>query len=224
MVIAASNLQIYNLHSEAIWQELYPLLRSLAKRFVYSFDVTCWHGQEEDLVEDIVQETALRLLGYSERVEHGEAGPIQALEPMIWAIAYRYCIDRRRRDRRLMRITTDGNSPEFDTINNDQVDLSEVAIEQAYYEEIFTLLASEIAQFPYKQRRALLIDLSNRMCFDDQPSSLQAAFIKANIRLQEYRQPLPADHRERSRHSALLHEAYKRVAHLFSCLHECTVA
>src|SRR5205085_10764927 len=116
MVIAASNLQIYNLHSEAIWQELYPLLRSLAKRFVYSFDVTCWHGQEEDLVEDIVQETALRLLGYSERVEHGEAGPIQALEPMIWAIAYRSCLDRIRRDGRFMRFSSYAKAPEFASV------------------------------------------------------------------------------------------------------------
>ena len=90
MVIAASNLQIYNLHSEAIWQELYPLLRSLAKRFVYSFDVTCWHGQEEDLVEDIVQETALRLPGYSERVEHGEAGPSIGTHDMGYCIPLLY--------------------------------------------------------------------------------------------------------------------------------------
>jgi len=44
------------LSSEGTWRKLYPLLRSIARKFVFSFKVSSWHGQEEGIIEDIVQE------------------------------------------------------------------------------------------------------------------------------------------------------------------------
>src|SRR5207248_3697568 len=96
----------------------------------------------------------------------------------------------------------------------DQIQILESVTEHVYQESLFKLLAHEIANFPEKQRRALLIDLANRVCFDTQPTPLQRAFLEEGIQLEHYRQPLPADPLGRSRHVSLLNHAYRRVAHL----------
>ena len=95
----------------------------------------------------------------------------------------------------------------------------EAVDENVYQELLFQLVAHEIARFPDKQRKALLIDLANRMCFDTPPTSLQKAFLEEGIQLQQYQQPLPADPQERGRHVSILSYAYRRVAHL-SCVQE----
>jgi hypothetical protein len=85
---------------------------------------------------------------------------------------------------------------------------------QVYNEGLFRLLAQEIANFPKKQRRALLIDLANRTHYDEELMPLQEAFLAVGIDLREYQHLLPDSARERCRHSSLLCHAYKRVAHL----------
>lgn len=210
----------YDLSNATTWAELYPQLRRLAKHLVYSFRVPCWKGQEEDIVEDIVQEIARRIIEYSERAERGEVAPIHSLEHMIVVIVRNYCIDLSRRDRRLVRTSTNDRSAEVHPDMDDPVTLAEMATENVYQEELFRQLALEIAKFPEKQRRALLIDLANLMQFGKQPTPLQAAFLAAGIQLQDYQQPLPDNLVERSRHIAILCVAYKRVAKLAD-LHKC---
>src|SRR5204863_4650309 len=65
-----------------------------------------------------------------------------------------------------------------------------------------------------KQKQAILIDLANRMSFDEEPTSLQESFLSVGIELRQYRRPLPEDTRERGRYISLCSQAYKRVAHL----------
>ena len=199
--------------NENTWKELYPVLRSFAKHCVHSFKVSCWDGQEDDIVEDIVQESARRILEYSRRAQRQEVKPINSLERILWAVVRNCCIDLRRRDSRL--VHTRAGEYVFER-ESDQSNPLDKAIENMYYKEIFTLLACKIAHFPKKQRRALLIDLANRMSFDAQPTPLQEAFMTAGLDLHEYRQPLPENYVERSRHAALLTVAYKRIARLFS--------
>src|SRR5947209_12441629 len=62
--------------SEDIWDTLYPSLQSLARYLVYALRIPVWRGQEEDMIEDIVQETARRLLERVRKAECGEAEPI----------------------------------------------------------------------------------------------------------------------------------------------------
>jgi DNA-directed RNA polymerase specialized sigma24 family protein len=200
--------------SELSWRELYPLLRSLANHFVYSFKVSSWYGQEKDIIEDVVQETAIRVLERVQKAERGEATPIHCLEHMIWTIVRNYCLDIRRHDRRLFHTLTDDYLSEGYIVLDDQVNLTDEATENAYREDLFILLAYEIANFPDKQRIALLIDLANLMQFDVQPTPLQKAFLAMGIELKEYQQTLPANRIERSRHSSLLSVAYKRLAQL----------
>src|SRR5712691_2203445 len=211
-----SDTPLPKMDNEMVWRELYPSLRLLTRRLVYAFRVPSWRGQEDDIAEDIVQEAARRIIERSQKAGRGEATPIHAFEHMVVVTAYNYCKDMRRRDRRLIHLVVGDYALEGRDIVNDrdEPDLSEAATEHVYQEALFTLLAREIARFPDKQRRVLLIDLANRMCFGTQPTPLQEAFLKVGIRLQEYQQPLPDDPKERSRCTSLLNHAYKRIAQL----------
>src|SRR5260370_39516069 len=78
------------------WPKLYPTLRLLVRRLVYSFHIQSWRGQEDDIVEDILQETARRLIEYQKKAEYGEAPPIQMLQRMRVVTPSNYGKDMRR--------------------------------------------------------------------------------------------------------------------------------
>src|SRR5438067_3318297 len=117
-----------DLHSDAIWKDLYPVLRSFAHRLVFSLQVPSWQGQEDDVAEDIVQETAYRLIEYAQKVERGEAIAIVVIERFMRVVASNYGRDLRRRDRRLMRMSSENNACE-DVMVRDPIDPAEEAIE-----------------------------------------------------------------------------------------------
>jgi DNA-directed RNA polymerase specialized sigma24 family protein len=198
--------------SDTNWQDIYMILRPLAKRIVYSYRVPAWRGQENDIAEDIIQETTRKLFEYERKIERKEAPPIQALLPMVRVIAYNYGKDVRRRDQRVMRVETEDEGIEHFFFRSDEVSMEERAIENAYYEMLFTEMAQEIARFPYKQKQALLIDLATHMSFEPELTPLQRAFLKVGIQLQEYRHLLPTSPEERNRYTSLLAHAYRRVA------------
>lgn len=193
--------------NEKSWGEMYPQLHAQARRLVHQLNVSNWLGQEEDVAWDIVQESIRRVYEYSQKAANGERESIQSLTALLYTVAQNYCRDLRRREWRLNRETTTTPLGFVDT----EVSFSEIAIENAYRESLFHILAHEIAQFPLKQRQALLIDLAGRMAFDEQLTTLQAAFQKEGILLEEYRRPRPECERERSRNAALLAHAYKRL-------------
>src|SRR5256714_10144038 len=200
--------------NEISWQKLYPLLRPLVKHWVYSSGVSSWKGQEDDVVDDIVQEAITRLFQYSQRAERGEVVPIDTIEHMIKVVALNYCRDLKRRERRLLRPSIDERSYGEPVDNTNTVDPAEIAIDEAFQEWLFERLSQEIVNFPKKQRKALLIDLANRMHFAVQPSLLQRAFSRRGVKLQDFRHLAPENRLERSRYAASLSLAYKRVANL----------
>lgn len=215
----ASNADTFDLSSDSSWKELFPALESSARYSVYALHVSSWQGQENDIIEDIVQETARRMIEYAGKVKHGEAPPIYSPKNMMKVVAQNYCKDMNRHDRRLLRIETQGALPRPRASMRNQVSLEELGTENVYQEALFKLVASEIANFPEKQRTAVLIDLANRMHFGTQPTPLQKAFVAAGIDLCEYQRPLPTDPQARSRHVSLVACAYKRVASL-RCVQE----
>ncbi len=209
-----------DLYAEATWQDLYAALRPLAKSIVYAFRVPAWCGQESDIAEDIVQETVRKLMERALKAERHEALPIYALKPMVRVIAYNYGKDMRRRDQRLSRLPEGEDAVEQQPyIQDDMVSTEDRATENVYREALFTELALEIANFPAKQRQALLIDLAHHMSFERQPTPLQRAFLKAGIRLQEYQHRLPVTNDERNKYTSLLAHAYKRISTL-ACAQE----
>ncbi len=209
-----SDAELFDLTSDSTWKKLYPLLESLARYFVYSSHVSSWQGQENDIVEDVVQETWRRLLEYACKAERGEAPPIHALKNMMRVVAQNYCKDMKRHDRRLLRIQPQDASQQLLASLRNQVSPVELGTENVYQEALFKLVACEVASFPVKQRTAILIDLANRMHFGIQPTPLQAAFLEVGIDLREYQRSLSSDPKERSRHLSLLTHAYKRIASL----------
>ncbi len=205
-----------DLSDDAIWIELYPKLYSHARHFVYMLRIPCWYGQEEDIVDDVVQETIRRMIERMCKAKRGEATPIYALERMMKVVAQNYIRDLRRRDQRVTHIESDEHSGEIKSNIGEELNTLEIATENVSRELLFQWLAREIADFPAKRRRALLIDLANRMCFDDEPTPLQAAFLSVGIDLRLYQLPVADDAVEHARYASLLSLAYKGIEHLAS--------
>ncbi len=212
IAVSKSRIAGGNEPSDTNWQDIYMMLRPLAKHIVYTYRVPAWRGQENDVAEDIIQETTRKLFEYEQKIERKEAPPIQSLLPMVRVIAYNYGKDVRRRDQRVTHIETEDEGIEHFFFRNDEMSMEDRATENAYYEMLFTDMAQEIVLFPYKQRQALLIDLATHMSFERQPTPLQKAFLKVGIQLQDYQNQLPTTPEERNRYTSLLAHAYKRVA------------
>lgn len=202
---------------DAWWSDLYLLLQSLSRRLVFSSGVPGWRGQEDEVAEDLAQETAYHLLAYRQKIARGEAAPISSLERFVSVVARNRCRDSVRRDRRLVRLTAEHAYLATRALQEEYTSPFDVAIEHVDEEACFVSIARLVVRFPEKQRRALLIDLANRMCFEEEATALQRAFLNVGIRLQDYQRPLPTTPRERARHCSLLYYAYRRFA-LFGCL------
>lgn len=211
-------LDTLDLTSETAWTDLIPSLVSTARSLAYSYasQVSSWQGQEEDLAQDIVQETARRMIERARKVERGEAEPVHSRN-MITTTAQNYCRDLRRHDQRLLRPAVYG--AELESLAGDQPSLFDEICEHIDQKQLLAQVAHDIAGFPEKQRTALLIDLANRMSFCGQPTALQQAFLAVGIDLERYLRPLPNDRRERNQHMSLLNYALRRVAHL-PCVQE----
>lgn len=196
---------------EQTWVNLINLLRVRTRRLVYSARVVSWRGQEEDIIEDVVQETIRRIFERYQRAERGEALPIYSPEHMAVRIARNYLMDMRRHDCRLQRISSECSYLEEACSPGDGLNSFEMALEHVMQEELFAQLAHVIVLFPEKRRTALLIDLANRMCLHVELTPLQKAFLAEGIDFQAYQQALPTDSAGRARHSALMNLAYKQI-------------
>jgi DNA-directed RNA polymerase specialized sigma24 family protein len=130
------------------------------------------------MIDDVVQETIRRILERSQKAERGEAAPIYAVESMMAVVARNYLKDLRRRDRRVIHLQSENRSRRTTGDEHNQQDIAEVATEKLSDEWLFRRLAREIASFPVKRRMALLTDLANLMCFENEPTPLQAAFLR----------------------------------------------
>ena len=148
------------------------------------------------MIEDSVQETMRRMIERARRAERGEAEPIYSLKHMATVTAQNYCKDLRRAERR--RVTYRPRSGPAPRAGEDEhLHPLEEVTERTYQESLFLTIAHEVARFPVKQRRALLIDLANRMSFDASPTPLQKAFLREGIQLKAYQQLLPKNAPER---------------------------
>jgi hypothetical protein len=195
---------------DAQWEALYRLLRPLARTWIYHAGVPVWQGQEQDIVEDIVQTSLEKLFKYTQKM-HDQGIPICSFERLSIVITRRCFFDLRRRELRLRHFSydvEDSTELSLDLL----IDPAQEAEEKIYEEWLLAISAQTIAAFSLKLRLAILSDLANRSCFDTEPSALQQAFLAADIHLQEYQRAPSPDPAERSRQSALRCLAYKRLA------------
>lgn len=216
----ASRARSFDHVGETTWSDLTVSLSPYARTLVYSLRVPSWRGQEEDVIEDIVQETAKRTIERIQKAERGEAEPVRSLPHMVMMVAQNYCKDLRRRERRLVRLQQKSYELDIRAYDDTQPPPFDDICERVDQENLLRQVAREIANFPKKQREALLIDLANRMFFGSCPTPLQSAFLEAGIQLENYRRPLPGG-RERNKHVSLLSCAIRRISQL-SCVQEYT--
>src|SRR6202051_3569440 len=148
--------------ADSQWYLLYEILPTVVMRAVYALRISLWYGQEKDIVEDIVQETLVRLWERTCKAERGEASPIGQLEHMAVVVAYNCCRDMRRRDRRLCHFPSSVAAFEDRYLDPARLQryVSEDATKQVFMDTHFSLLAQEVVKFPPKQRRALLTELA----------------------------------------------------------------
>lgn len=205
-----TNSTTMNINSKAL-EDLYSCLRSCS--IGLASDVSTLQGQERDAEEDFVQESVVRVYEYSLRPDY-EKRAIKSLKHFTITTMRNYREDTRRKNHRNVRLVQLQSSNHQIADRCNQIDPSEIAIENVFREQLFLLIVPEIVRFPFKQREALLIDLANHTCFDEEPALLQRAFLRAGIRLQDYQQPLPENPIERSCFSSNLNHAYRRLANL----------
>ncbi len=211
--------------SEAVWKDLYQKLRPYVRRFVYSHRFSLIKGQENDVVEDLLQEAVIHVFKYAKRAAEGHVAPIDSIERFGYTIALNVCRDWWRKERHVLLCQSlDDGMPEEVLNQTWTLNPEEVALNLVYQEWIFTNAARDIARFPQKTRRALLIELAGRTFFDDEPTPLQEAFLQQGIRLQDYQVLLPADPIQLSRHRSLVSLAYKRLKELTCVKQYCSVA
>lgn len=199
--------------TEEEWENLIPLLRVRIARWVCTSCRLSWTRQRHDIIEDIVGDAMVKLVAYAQRAELGTVHVIDSLEKIAAVTAFHCYVDAYRRDEKIVPLIQDTEEPWEYVVRGDDIDPSELAIENIFYELLFIQAARWIADLPEKQRSALLTDLANRMFFDPFHSTpLQDALASVGIEIIDYRKPLPGDKQARARHAAHLSLAYKRLA------------
>jgi hypothetical protein len=198
--------------SNDCWMSLYKRLQTLATRWVYNAHINVWYGQEDDVAWDIVLVAIERTFEYSLKAKSNGI-VIISLEHLSITIARNYYRDLLRKEYRIVHFDQEDSLPGYQISLCDLVDPSELAFDMVYTGWLFTQIAHVVVKFPDQTRTALLIDLANRMSFEDgQPTALQQAFLNVGIRLQDYQNLLPVDPIAKSRHASLVSYAYKRLA------------
>lgn len=197
------------------WHTLNNQLTIAVTQWVRSANLLAWKAQREEIIDDIVQETMMKVLKRIHQGESGELSPVYSIEGLCIRVAHNVFIDMLRRDRRLVPLASDNNDEPYD-IPDDGEDYSEVAVENVYNASLFTLIALAIHEFPPKLRAAMIIDLVSRMSFDVEETPLQQALLNAGINLEEFRSQRPSDPVMKSRQSSLASLGYKKISTLDS--------
>lgn len=205
--------------NEQLWSQLYSALRPTISSWVYHSGVSSWRGQENDLIDDILQETVVRTFVSQEQAE-GSGAPIHNVTGFGSTVAYRLFVDLRRRDLRLTRPSEDTNIEVLFAAADEQADPAEIAIERLSRISLLETILPFIADFPTKQRVALFVDMAKRSNFLDEDSPLLVALAQIHIKLQDYLQLLPKSRQEATQMASLLSIAYKRLRRIKEVLQQ----
>jgi DNA-directed RNA polymerase specialized sigma24 family protein len=199
--------------SEQLWLDLSSWLFPVVHMWVCCSGIRSWRGQYKEIAEEIVQETAMRTFKYTQRAERGEVPPVISLKSLSKVIALNHFRDRCKKDCRLIHSEEEEFLHERVLSQHEASDPSQIACDQLVSHATLLTAAQVVANFPRRQRLALLTDLANNTDLDAQPTPLEIAFSAVGVQLRDYHRPLPDDQTERGKHSALLCIAYKRLRH-----------
>jgi DNA-directed RNA polymerase specialized sigma24 family protein len=196
------------LHNECFWKDLYDKLHKPVTTFVHRYKVPSWEGQEDDMINDIIQETITRLYNRFLTAPN-EIFSIKNMEAFASTVALRYCLDLRRKEKRLTRLPQEGNEIEMHAFRSDD-ELTNL-LEALSVQSILADAARIITNIPNKQRRAVLVDLACHNDFTETPTLIEQALAETGIQLREYRYLFPHSQPQRSRHNALVSLGYRRL-------------
>ena len=195
---------------EGFWEHLYRTLYKSVPSLVHRYKVSSWEGQEEDLINDIIQETVMRIY-HKFLVSPDKDFTIQSIEAFSYTIALHYCLDLQRKEKRLTHLSDDEHERAVHISPLNEDDELTILLETISQQPTLMQAAHIIAMIPCKQRRALLIDLARYNDFTEQPTVLELALAEAGIQWRDYSQPLPHTRLERTRHNALVSLGYRRL-------------
>ncbi len=200
------------------WERQYTVLRRLVGKWVYSAHLPLWAGEEEDVISDFVQEALCRTLERMRKAERQEATPVNSPDFLSRAIARNLFIDSIRKNNRIIPLSQMTYSSGADTFEFELADyaedVAEDVTEQMFQEAVLNELTPEIANFPKKQKFALLVDIAKHTNFTTNEDMLRKSFLKVGVRLEDYLGWQPENTIDRSRFASLLSISYRRVAHL----------
>ena len=197
--------------SEHVWHELSSWLFSLVHMWVCCSGIRSWRGQYREIAEEIVQESIMRTFRYTQRAERGEVPAVVSLKSLSKVIAQNHFRDRCKKDARLIHTAQDDLLQEQALLDREERDPSQIACDLLISHAALLVAAQMVAKFPRRQRLALLTDLANTNALAENPALLEQAFSEVGVQLRDYHRPLPDAQSERSKHSALLCIAYKRL-------------
>lgn len=209
----------HQVSSNANWHTLYRQLKVIVTRWVHSANLPTWKAQREDIIDEIVQETMIKVLKRIRRGESGELSPVYSVDGLCVRAAYNIFIDMVRHDRRLVPMASKRwDDAPYDVPDEGQ-DYSEVAVDNVYNANLFGQVALAVQAFPPKLRSALVIDLVSRMSFEGEVTPLQQALHNAGIDLEQYRGQRSSDPVARGRQASLASLGYKKIGTL-ACIQE----
>jgi len=194
------------------WSALSYWLESHVRNWVYTSDLPCWKGEEEAMVEEIVDETVMHILERINKVSTHGAKPIVYLYSFARRTAFHCFIDLVRKDHRKIRLSQIADGSEKSVIEDNLPSMEETVHERLSREQLFDILAREIIHFPKKQKEAILRDQAKLIDIMPDPMPLLRAYQNVGIQLQDYGNYSLMSCAEKRRHSSLLHYAYQRLS------------
>ena len=209
----------HQVSSDINWHTLYRQLTITVTRWVRSANLPTWKAQQEEIIDEIVQETMMKALKRIRRGESGELSPVYSVEGLCVCVAYNVFIDMVRHDRRFVPLATESRDDVSNDVPDNGQDYSEVAVDNVYNANLFGQVAVAIQAFPSKLRAALIIDLVSRMSFNGEATPLQQAMLSAGVDLEQYRGRRSSDPVARSRQASLASLGFKKIGTL-ACIQE----
>jgi DNA-directed RNA polymerase specialized sigma24 family protein len=204
----------HQVSSNANWHTLYKQITVIVTSWVRSANLPTWKNQREDIIDEIVQETMMKVWKRIRRGESGELSPVKSVEGLCVRVAYHTFIDMVRHDRRLVPMASKSGDDAPCDIPDEGKDYSEVAVDNVYSAGLFRQVAVAIQAFPSKLRAALISDLVNRMSFGEDATPLQQALRGAGIDLEKYRGQRSSDPVARGSQTSLASLGYKKIGTL----------
>src|SRR5450631_3466925 len=94
------------------WDELKSWLKPHILAWLYQYNLPLWLGQEQDIANDVLQETFIRILKYAQRSILTGSRAIETFQSFGMMVAHNYIRDMWRKEYRLIPFTTLSESSE----------------------------------------------------------------------------------------------------------------